>query len=176
MTPQHAVVEVVLGDITTQPVEAIVNAANEWLAPGGGVCGAIFNAAGAADLAASCRALGECPTGSAVATPSHRLAERAIDHIVHAVGPVWDEHRPEECDRLLAGAYRMSLQVAEQLGVRSIAFPSISTGIYCFPPERAAAIAAREITNHVGGLDRIVLVAFDTESYDILAAALVSVR
>lgn len=176
MTPRSAPVEVILGDITTLDVQVIVNAANAELLAGGGVCGTIFAAAGHADLEASCRDIGGCPTGSAVATPSHRLAERGIDHIIHAVGPIWDERQPEKCDRLLASAYRTSLQVAEQLGVRSIAFPSISTGIYRFPRRRAAAIAVRETTGHEGGLDRIVLSAFDAKSYDILSAALASVR
>lgn len=176
MNARRTLVEVVLGDITTQPVDAIVNAANEHLAAGGGVCGAIFATAGAAELRASCQAIGGCPTGSAVATPSHQLAERGVAHIVHAVGPVWDERRPDECDLLLANAYRSSLQVAEELGARSIAFPSISTGIFCFPRRRAAAIAVRETTSHVGRLERIVLTAYDAESFDILSAALASVR
>jgi O-acetyl-ADP-ribose deacetylase (regulator of RNase III) len=114
-----------------------------------------------------------------VVTPSHRLAERGISRIVHAVGPIWDDERPEmwtEYDRLLASAYRTALQVAEQVGARSIAFPSISTGIFGFPKARAAAIAVREATTHVGNLERIVLTAFDTESLDIVSAALASVR
>lgn len=179
MTESAVRVEVLLGDITTLPVDAIVNAANSHLAAGGGVCGAIFDAAGHAALSGSCRAIGGCPTGSAVVTPSHRLAERGISHIIHAVGPVWDEARPElwpDYDRQLAGAYRTSLEVAEQVGARSIAFPSISTGIYGFPKPRAAAIAVAVTTGHVGSLERIVLTAFDTASFGILSAALASVR
>jgi len=176
MTAQRALVEVIQGDIRKQQVDAIVNAANKELAAGGGVCGAIFAAAGHAALAASCRVLGGCPTGSAVVTPSHHLAEGGITHIIHAVGPIWDERRPDECDRLLASAYRTSLELAEELGLRSIAFPSISTGSYCFPRRRAAAIAVRETTGHVGGLERIVLTAFDPESFGILSAALASAR
>lgn len=176
MTPHRAQVVVIRGDITWQPVDAIVNAANDQLMAGGGVCGAIFHAAGSVDLAASCRAIGGCPTGSAVATPSYRLVERGIGHIIHAVGPIWDERSADECDELLASAYRRSLQVAEELGVRSVAFPSISTGIYGFPRRRAATIAVRETTGHLGHLERIVLTAFDPESFDILSAALASVR
>lgn len=175
-TRTPAQVEVLLGDITQQQVDAIVNAANDGLWAGGGVCGAIFAAAGGVELEASCRSIGGCPTGSAVVTPSHRLAERGIQHIIHAVGPVWDPRRADECDQLLASAYRTSLHLAEELGLRSIAFPSLSTGIHCFPRERAAAIAVRETTSHVGGLERIVLMAYDADSYGVLAPALAAVR
>lgn len=171
MTPSAPVVQVWRGDITTIGVDAIVNAANTDLAPGGGVCGAIFDAAGREPLAEACRGLGGCATGSAVATPSFGLDRLGVKHIIHAVGPIWDESSPGRCDELLAGAYRSALAVAEELGATSIAFPSISTGIYCYPRRRAAAIAALAVTAYRGDLQRIVLVAFDETSERILSEA-----
>jgi O-acetyl-ADP-ribose deacetylase len=171
MVEHRATIEVIQGDITTMPVDAIVNAANSALAAGGGVCGAIFSSAGNGALTASCREIGGCPTGSAVVTPSHNLQSVGISHIIHAVGPIWDPGAPEECDRLLAGAYRSSLQVAESVNCRSIAFPSISTGIFGFPAERAAQIAVNEARQHRGALERIVLVAFDAHNKSILDKA-----
>tara|TARA_R110000772_G_scaffold73216_8_gene160028 strand:+ start:85032 stop:85559 length:528 start_codon:yes stop_codon:yes gene_type:complete len=127
---------VVEADITTLDVDAIVNAANEHLAPGGGVCGAIHRAAGPA-LARECATLGGCPTGEARITPGHDLPARFV---IHAVGPVWHGGGAGE-DGLLAGAYRHSLALARDNGLRSIAFPAISTGIFGFPAGRAAGIA-----------------------------------
>ena len=133
----------VVGDLTEQRVDAIVNAANESLAPGGGVCGAIFRAGGAAifDEAAL---YGGCPTGDARATKAGRLP---AGHVIHAVGPVWRGGGAGE-EELLASAYRRSLEVAEKLECRTIAFPALSTGIYGYPPEKAgpvAVAAAREL-------------------------------
>lgn len=170
-------IEVVIGDITTLNVDVIVNAANEGLLAGGGVCGAIFAAAGADELSAACAEIGSCPTGSAVVTDSCGLRSVGIKYIVHAVGPIWrnaDEESDEArlLDEQLAGAYRESLSLAESVGAGSIAFPAISTGIYGFPAERAANIAAASCREHRGALGRIQLVAFDESSAAILRNAL----
>jgi len=170
-------IEVVIGDITTLNVDVIVNAANEGLLAGGGVCGAIFAAAGADELSAACAEIGSCPTGSAVITDSCALRSVGIKYIVHAVGPIWpiaDEESDQArlLDEQLAGAYRESLSLAESVGASSIAFPAISTGIYGFPVERAANIAAASCREHGGCLGRIQLVAFDEYSAVILRSAL----
>lgn len=135
-----AIIELTRGDIVSQDVDAIVNAANENLAAGGGVCGAIFQAAGHRTLAAACARVAPCPTGEARLTPGFQLKARSI---IHAVGPVYSRVNPEESARLLASAYRSSLALAEQHGLRSIAFPSISTGIYGYPVADAAVVALR---------------------------------
>jgi O-acetyl-ADP-ribose deacetylase (regulator of RNase III) len=127
---------VVEGDITALDVDAIVNAANERLAPGGGVCGAIHRAAGP-ELAEACAAVAPCPTGEARITPGFRLKAH---HVIHAVGPVWHGGGLGE-DGLLAACYRNSLDLAAANGIRSIAFPAISTGIFGYPLERATGIA-----------------------------------
>ena len=133
-------IELVMGDITRQRVDAIVNAANSSLLAGGGVCGAIHRVAGP-ELEDACRAIGGCPTGQARITPGFRLPARFV---IHAVGPVWRGGGNGE-DDLLGSAYRSSMELAHERGLRSIAFPSISTGIYGFPVERAARIAVREL-------------------------------
>ena len=131
---------VVEGDITQQTVEAIVNAANTTLLGGGGVDGAIHRAAGP-DLLAECRMLGGCATGQAKITKGYRLPAKWV---IHTVGPVWrDGHRGE--DELLASCYRSCLALVREHGIRTVAFPSISTGAYGFPMERAAGIAVSEI-------------------------------
>lgn len=137
-------IHVVQGDITRQESEAIVNAANESLLGGGGVDGAIHRAAGPG-LLEECRALGGCPTGEARITGGHRLPARWV---IHTVGPVWRGGGHGE-DDLLASAWRSSLRLAAERGIRTIAFPSISTGAYRFPLERAARIAVREIREHL---------------------------
>ena len=137
MTEAHEVdIEIVRGDITTQHVDAIVNAANESLLGGGGVDGAIHRAAGA-ELLEACREIGGCPTGEARVTPGFNLLANVV---IHAVGPVWRGGDANE-DTLLASCYRTSMALASEAGARSIAFPSISTGAYGFPVGRAARIA-----------------------------------
>jgi O-acetyl-ADP-ribose deacetylase (regulator of RNase III) len=153
------VIEVVQGDITTLAVDAVVNAANEALASGSGVCGAIFAGAGP-DLVDACRALGGCATGDAVITPGFALPARWI---IHTVGPVWQGgHRGE--DELLASCYRRSLELAAARGLRSIAFPAISTGVYGFPADRAAGIAVGTVRDRAVDVPLVVLVAFDDET------------
>lgn len=150
-------VEAVRGDITTLEVDAVVNAANPALAPGGGVCGAIFRAAGPLQLQEACRPLGGCEPGDAKATPGFALPARWI---VHAVGPVWRGGAQDE-DAVLASCYRRAVEVAGDLGARSIAFPAISTGIYGFPPDRAAEIAVRTVAETPALVRKVLLVAFD---------------
>jgi O-acetyl-ADP-ribose deacetylase (regulator of RNase III) len=129
-----------LVDITTLDTDAIVNAANESLAPGGGVCGAIHRAAGS-ELARACAAIGHCPTGEARITPGFRLP---AGYVIHAVGPVWRGGEEGEAE-LLASAYRSALRLAEEHGLRSIAFPAISTGIYGYPLAQATDVAVRAV-------------------------------
>jgi O-acetyl-ADP-ribose deacetylase len=159
----------VRGDITVETVDSIVNAANSGLARGGGVCGAIFAAAGP-ELDAACAELGGCATGDAVITPGFRLAARWI---VHTVGPVWHGGRHGEAE-LLAACYRRSIEVAASAGARSIAFPAISTGIFGYPPDAAAQIAVDTVRGFGDSLDLIRLMAFDRETlgrYDALLSS-----
>ncbi len=163
-------IETLQADITTLAVDAIVNAANSTLLGGGGVDGAIHRAAGP-ELDAECRKIGGCPTGEARITKAYRLPAR---HVIHAVGPVWRGGTADE-DEMLARCYRASLTLALEHGVRSIAFPAISTGIYGFPRERAAAIAVAETRQFLAkhaGLERVVFVCFDAETVAIYRKAL----
>lgn len=150
-----ATLELVQGDIVAQDVDAIVNAANEALAEGSGVCGAIFRAAGREALAAACRPLAPCPTGEARMTPGFALRAR---YVIHAVGPVYHAADPTTAARLLTAAYRNSLALAAQHGLASVAFPSISTGIFGYPVEDAArvALAAVRAALVAGGSIRLV--------------------
>lgn len=155
-------IEVLKGDITGLAVDAIVNAANSSLLGGGGVDGAIHRAAGP-DLREECRKLGGCATGQAKLTAGYRLPAR---HIIHAVGPVWRGGGAGE-DDLLAGCYRAAFALAVAHGLRSLAFPAISTGIYGFPRGRACAIAVAETERFLGGNprhERVIFAVFDAET------------
>jgi O-acetyl-ADP-ribose deacetylase (regulator of RNase III) len=151
-------ISAIAADITTLAVDAVVNAANTALARGGGVCGAIFAAAGP-ELDAACAALGGCATGDAKLTPGFALPARFI---VHAVGPVWRGGSDGEAE-LLASCYRRSVALAREAGAGSIAFPAISTGIFGYPSDQAAEVAVRTLSGCVGDLD-VRLVAFDAET------------
>jgi O-acetyl-ADP-ribose deacetylase len=151
-----------IADITTLDVDAIVNAANEQLAAGGGVCGAIFRAAGP-KLAGACAALGGCPTGEARITPGFNLPARFI---IHAVGPVWRGGGHGEAE-LLASAYRSSMTLASEQGLARIAFPAISTGIYGYPLEPATEIAVatvRAVSVAHSTLQRVIFACFSPEA------------
>src|SRR6516225_2222630 len=155
--------DIVVADITTLDVDAIVNAANTSLLGGGGVDGAIHQAAGP-ELLAECRTLNGCNTGDAKITGGYRLPAR---HVIHAVGPVWSSKRGEECDRLLASCYRSALILAAEHRLASIAFPAISTGVYAFPADRAACIAVGAVTTGLGaasGLQHVVFCCFSRDA------------
>jgi len=157
-------IEVVEGDITEQHVDAVVNAANTTLLGGGGVDGAIHRAAGPR-LLEECRTLGGCRTGQAKITKGHNLLAKWV---IHTVGPVWQGGRGRE-DELLASCYRASLELAVENGVRTIAFPAISTGVYGFPLERATAIAVREVKRFLEetpSLAKVVFVCFGKHAYE----------
>lgn len=163
-------IRTVLGDITKiQGMDAIVNAANSSLLGGGGVDGAIHRAAGP-ELLEECRNLHGCKTGPAKLTKAYRLS---CDYVIHTVGPVWNEGRYQEEEKL-ANCYRNSMTVALEHGIRKIAFPSVSTGIYHFPVEKAAKIAVGTVkeflTEHASAFDDVVWVLFDErtkEAYDL---------
>jgi O-acetyl-ADP-ribose deacetylase (regulator of RNase III) len=157
-------IAVIEGDITQQPVDAIVNAANSSLLGGGGVDGAIHRAAGSG-LLEECRRLNGCKTGDAKITRGYNLP---ANWVIHTVGPVWQDGNHGE-DELLASCYRRCLELAEQQGIRTLAFPAISTGVYRFPPDRAARIAVTEVKmfleSHTS-VDQVIFVCFSRQSYD----------
>jgi O-acetyl-ADP-ribose deacetylase len=163
-------IAVVEGDITRQAVDAIVNAANTTLLGGGGVDGAIHRAAGP-ELVAECRTLGGCMTGQAKLTRGYRLPAKWV---IHTVGPVWRDGRQQE-EELLASCYRSCFALAAQHGVRTMAFPSISTGAYGFPMECAARIALRETRAFLEQnrtVEKVLLVCFGQSACEIYAKAM----
>jgi O-acetyl-ADP-ribose deacetylase len=155
-------IEAVQGDITKEAVDAVVNAANGSLLGGGGVDGAIHRAAGPS-LVEACQKLGGCPTGDARSTPGFGLPARFV---IHAVGPVWNGGRDGEAE-LLASCYRRALEIADELGARSVAFPAISTGIYGYPREEAARIAVDTVRSSPSRFELVRLVAFDRETHQV---------
>jgi len=165
----QTVLDIVVADITTLDVDTIVNAANRSLLGGGGVDGAIHRAAGP-DLLAECRTLGGCEPGSAKITRGYRLKAR---HVIHAVGPVWRGGNDGE-DQLLASCYRHCMSIALRTKIRSIAFPAISTGVYGFPMDRAAAIAADEVFSFLETypeFDRVIFCCFGAKATETYAEA-----
>ncbi len=162
--------EVVVGDITTLRVDAIVNAANSSLLGGGGVDGAIHRAAGPG-LLAECRTLHGCETGGAKITLGYRLPAR---HVIHAVGPVWHDGNEDE-DQALASCYRIAIELCRSNGLASVAFPAISTGIYRFPADRAAGIAVSaviEALQAAPAINRVIFCCFSGESARLHEVAL----
>ncbi|GAA4928217.1 O-acetyl-ADP-ribose deacetylase [Mucilaginibacter defluvii] len=163
-------VEVVKGDITKQKVDAIVNAANTSLLGGGGVDGAIHRAGGKAILAECIKIRdrqGGCKTGEAVITTGGNLPAR---YVIHTVGPVWSSVNADKAATLLANAYLNSLKLAAKNGVRTIAFPNISTGIYHFPKQEAAAIAIETVADFLSTdttISKVLFVCFDDDNYDL---------
>jgi O-acetyl-ADP-ribose deacetylase (regulator of RNase III) len=162
--------KIVSGDITRMAVDAIVNAANESLLGGGGVDGAIHRAAGP-QLLACCRTLGGCPTGEAKITPGFGLPSK---HVIHTVGPVWHGGTQGEA-ALLAACYRNTFRLVAEHGLRSVAFPAISCGVYGYPPEQAARIAVAECRAALAAnptIEAVHLVAFDARMAESLRQAM----
>jgi O-acetyl-ADP-ribose deacetylase (regulator of RNase III) len=160
-------IELLKGDITQINVDAVVNAANSSLLGGGGVDGAIHRAGGQ-QILEECKEIrnrqGKCKTGEAVVTTAGNLPAK---YVIHTVGPIWNNNE-EECSELLANCYKNSLKLAESLGVKTISFPNISTGVYGFPKELAAKIAVKEVQNFQSEIiEKVVFVCFDEENEEI---------
>lgn len=159
-------IEVIRDDITSQQVDAVVNAANESLLGGGGVDGAIHRAAGP-ELKEECKTLNGCPTGQAKVTKGYNLS---AEYVIHTVGPVWKGGAKDE-EELLASCYHGSLKRADELNLKTIAFPNISTGVYGFPRKKAAEIALKAVRDYESqnesNLEKLLFVCFDEENYGI---------
>jgi|ERR1017187_398089 O-acetyl-ADP-ribose deacetylase (regulator of RNase III) len=174
----QATLEIVQGDITALAVDTIVNAANGYLKHGGGVAAAISRRGGPAiqqESDAIIKTRGPLETGDAVITGGGKLPARFV---IHTVGPVWNEHSPAEVDRLLCRAVQKSLALAEEHGLKSIAFPAISTGIYGFPIDRAAPLLLKEAANYLGsrkGLERVLFCLYDKPSYQVFESAFAAI-
>ena len=165
-------IEIHKSDITKLKIDAIVNTANTSLHGGGGVDGAIHRVAGK-ELLKECKTLNGCATGEAKITKGYNLSAK---HVIHTVGPVWNGGNHNE-DDLLASCYRNSLKLAIENGIKSIAFPAISTGVYRFPLERAAKIAIDEVTKFLNEnieIEKVIFVAFDEQTYNYYAEALIA--
>ena len=173
MVVNGCVLEVLKGDITKQDVDAIVNAANRSLTPGGGVSGAIHRAAGP-ELWGECRTLGGCATGEAKITKGYRLPAR---HVIHTVGPVYRGRKEDAA--ALASCYENSLKVALDHGLTTVAFPAISTGIYGYPLDEAARVALKAIVSFLQehpGLERVRMVLYDERAYEVHKGVLDEMR
>ncbi len=164
---RRPLLELAVGDITTEQVDAIVNAANETLLGGGGVDGAVHRAAGP-ELLAHCRTLDGCPTGQAKITPGFRLAARWV---IHTVGPIWHGGHQGE-PKLLASCYRESLARADEVGAHSVAFPAISTGVYGYPAAPAAKIAVATVQSATTDVELIRFICFNNDARAAYEAAL----
>lgn len=168
------VLQLVPGDITRHKADALVTAANASLAGGGGVDGAIHRAAGP-ELLKAIQKIGGCETGSAVITDAYKLSEKGVKNVIHAVGPRWSGGGKGEPEKL-KGAYETSLKLAEANGLNSIAFPSISTGVYGYPAEKAAPLALATVADFLeseaSSLERVTFVLFDDATYKEYARAL----
>jgi O-acetyl-ADP-ribose deacetylase len=170
VTPPNERIKIIDGDITRQQVDAIVNAANNSLLGGGGVDGAIHRAAGP-ELLAECQALHGCPTGAAKLTKGYRLPAK---YVIHTVGPVWHGGGSHE-EQMLENCYKNSLQVALQHGIKTIAFPAISTGVYGFPIERASRIALRTVKAFLekeASVQWIIFVCFGNHDFQVYQRAI----
>lgn len=166
-------IAVIEADITQQQVDAIVNAANSSLLGGGGVDGAIHRVAGPG-LLAECRLLNGCKTGDAKITRGYNLP---ANWVIHTVGPIWQDGNHGE-DNLLASCYRRCLELAAQYKIRTIAFPAISTGVYRFPPNRAARIAVTEVKTFLEScisVEQVIFVCFSRQSYDCYVAVVTEI-
>lgn len=167
---KNSTLSLIQGDITNQETDAIVNAANTTLLGGGGVDGAIHRAGGSSILD-ECKKIGGCKTGDAVITTAGKLKAKKV---IHTVGPVWHGGKSRE-EELLASCYRRSLEVADENNMQSLSFPSISTGVYRFPVERAARIALQTVKNYLSGATKIqdvIFVLFDNSTLDAYETAL----
>jgi len=170
VTVKGTVLSLVLGDITEETTDAIVNAANSGLRGGGGVDGAIHRAGGPAILA-ECRKIGTCPAGQAVVTAGGNLKAR---YVIHTVGPVYGGGSRGEA-ALLKSAYRQSLERASERGLKSLSFPAVSMGIYGYPPEEGARVALGTVMDYLKereGIEEVRFVLFDKKTFDVFAEAL----